>query len=242
MSAVNRILLLNKPHGTLSKFQDEQGRPTLASLVDLPGVYPVGRLDADSEGLLLLTDRKSLVEPLLLPGAKDKRYLVCVEGRPDESALQRLRDGVVLKDGSTLPARVREVGEPSWLWERVPPIRFRKSVPTAWLELVISEGRNRQVRRMTAAVGLPTLRLIRTGFGPLSLDGIAPGGWRDASPEEARWLLEWEARFVQQKRRRSGPPQSARPARSAEKPAASSKSRKVAKSSKKRRRPPRPRS
>lgn len=199
MAAANRILLLNKPFGVLSKFLDEQGRPTLASLVSVPDVYPVGRLDADSEGLLLLTDRKSLVEPLLIPGGKEKRYLVCVEGQPGEDALEKLRQGVTLKDGPTLPARVRLAEEPSWLWERHPPIRYRKSIPTCWLELVIKEGRNRQVRRMTAAVGFPTLRLVRLGFGPLSVEGLGSGQWREANPEERRWLLEWETRFKGEK-------------------------------------------
>jgi 23S rRNA pseudouridine2457 synthase len=190
-----RILVLNKPYGVLTKFSDIEGRPTLKDLVDVANVYPVGRLDADSEGLLLLTDRKSLVEPLLAPGAKEKRYLVCVEGLASEEGLARLREGVVLKDGPTLPARARLVEEPAWLWQRHPPIRYRKSIPTSWLELALREGRNRQVRRMTAAVGLPTLRLIRIGFGPVALGDLPSGAWREASPRERQALLAWESNF-----------------------------------------------
>lgn len=190
-----KILVLNKPYGVLSKFSDEQGRPTLKSLVDVPDVYPVGRLDADSEGLLLLTNRKSLVEPLLAPGGKEKRYLACVEGVPSESALLSLRQGVVLKDGPTLGTEARQVEEPGWLWKREPPIRFRKTVPTSWIELALREGRNRQVRRMTAAVGLPTLRLIRTHFGPVGLGELPLGQWREATEHEVMELLAWEASF-----------------------------------------------
>lgn len=192
-SPVNRILLFNKPHGVLTRFTDDQGRPNLSLFIDVPGVYPIGRLDADSEGLLLLTDRGSLVDPLLRPGGKSKRYLVCVEGEPTEEALQRLRRGVDLKDGKTLPAGARLVQEPDWLWERDPPIRFRKSIPTSWIELEIEEGRNRQVRRMTAAVGFPTLRLVRTGFGPVELGSLPLGQWRDASEAEFEALLALEA-------------------------------------------------
>lgn len=188
----DRILLLNKPHGVLSKFSDDQGRPTLKSFVDLLEVYPIGRLDADSEGLLLLTDRKSLVAPLLAPGGKTKRYLVCVEGVPSAEALERLRTGLLLKDGPTLPAQARQVTEPDWLWPRPVPIRYRKSVPTSWLEIAVREGRNRQVRRMTAAVGLPTLRLVRVGFGPIALGGLASGCWREVTAQEYGELIAWE--------------------------------------------------
>lgn len=188
-----RILVLNKPYGVLSKFTDPQGRPTLKTLIQVPDVYPVGRLDADSEGLLLLTDRGTLVEPWLRPGAKAKLYLVCVEGVPQPGALEQLRAGVQLKDGRTLPAQVRQVPTPDWLWEREPPIRFRKTVPTTWLELTLWEGRNRQVRRMTAAVGLPTLRLVRLAFGPVALGQLALGEWREASPQETAALLQGEA-------------------------------------------------
>jgi 23S rRNA pseudouridine2457 synthase len=183
-----RILLLNKPYGVLTRFSDAAGRNTLRGLVDVAGVYPVGRLDADSEGLLLLTDRASLVEPLLAPGKKEKRYLACLEGEIDEQALERLRHGVLLKDGPTRPARVRAVTQPEWLWPRQPPIRFRKAIPTCWIELALTEGRNRQVRRMTAAVGFPTLRLIRIGFGPLQLGELPLGQWREASDTERRAL------------------------------------------------------
>ncbi len=190
---MNRILLFNKPHGVLTRFTDDQGRPNLSDFISVPDVYPIGRLDADSEGLLVLTDRGSLVDPLLQPGGKAKRYLVCVEGTPNQAALQSLRNGLDLKDGRTLPARVRELSEPTWLWERDPPIRFRKSIPTAWLELEIREGRNRQVRRMTAAVGLPTLRLVRASFGPLELGELPLGQWRDATEEEFHTLVSLES-------------------------------------------------
>lgn len=196
---MNQILLFNKPHGVLTRFTDDGGRPNLSHFIEVPGVYPVGRLDADSEGLLLLTDRASLVDPLLRPGGKSKRYLVCVEGNPETPALEKLRTGVELKDGRTLPAEVREVAQPDWLWERDPPIRFRKTIPTSWLELEIREGRNRQVRRMTAAVGLPTLRLVRVSFGPLELGELPLGQWRRATPEECGALLALE-------RRRRAPP------------------------------------
>jgi 23S rRNA pseudouridine2457 synthase len=196
----DRILVLNKPYGTLSKFSDLQGRPTLKLLVDVPGVYPIGRLDADSEGLLLLTDRRTLVAPLLRPGSKDKTYLVCVEGTVTESALQSLRKGLTLSDGPTLPARATEVPPPDWLWERSPPIRYRRSIPTSWLELVLREGRNRQVRRMTAAVGLPTLRLIRVSFGPVCLGPLPSGCWREVTTEERAALLEMEGPAGTQKR------------------------------------------
>lgn len=193
---MGRILVVNKPYGVLSKFQDSQGRPTLKSLVEVPGVYPIGRLDADSEGLLLLTDRKSLVQPLLAPGGKEKTYLACVEGVSSEDALARLRHGVRLNDGLTLPARARAVDEPEWLWPRIPPIRDRKSIPTSWLELALREGRNRQVRRMTAAVGLPTLRLVRVSFGPVQLGELPSGQWREVSPVERAALLDLEREFA----------------------------------------------
>lgn len=209
-----RLIVFNKPMNVLTRFTDDNGRDTLASYIPVPGVYPVGRLDLDSEGLLLLTDRGSLVEPLTKPGAKEKRYLVCVEGTASEEQLEALRIGPQLKDGKCLPAQVECLdGEPEWLWPRVPPIRFRKSVPVSWLELTIREGRNRQVRRMTAAVGLPTLRLVRRSFGPIDLAGLGPGEWRDATFQEAESVLRLESRSwpsssresKKRRTRRSGP-------------------------------------
>lgn len=178
-------LVLNKPFGVLTKFTDTTGRPTLAGLVEVAGVYPAGRLDQDSEGLLVLTSEGWLQARISDPASHwPKTYLAQVEGVPDEEDLERLRKGVLLKDGLTRPAGARLVEEPAGLWPRDPPIRFRREIPTQWLELVITEGRNRQVRRMTAAVGHPTLRLIRWAVGPWSLDGLAPGQWRELTPAE----------------------------------------------------------
>lgn len=177
-----RLIVLNKPFDVLTQFNDDQGRATLKDFVAVPGVYPAGRLDRDSEGLLLLTNDGGLQAKIADPRHKlAKTYWVQVEGEPSAEQLQHLRDGVQLNDGPTLPAEARHLDEPG-LWPRNPPVRFRKSVPTSWLELVIREGRNRQVRRMTAAVGLPTLRLVRVRIGPWSLDGLLPGEWRDLSP------------------------------------------------------------
>ncbi len=181
---MSRVILLNKPFGVLSQFTDKglegSKRPTLSAFVDVPNVYPAGRLDRDSEGLLVLTDDGKLQAQIADPKfKKPKSYLVLVERIPDEDALRALREGVTLKDGKTRPAEVRRIDPPA-LWERTPPVRFRKSVPDCWLELTIREGRNRQVRRMTAAVGHPTLRLVRWSVGDWSLDGIEYGTWRDA--------------------------------------------------------------
>lgn len=175
-----RLILLNKPYEVLSQFSGDGVRRTLKDFVDVPGVYPAGRLDHDSEGLLLLTDDGRLQARIADPRHKlAKTYLVQVEGVADVAALDRLRAGVMLKDGPTLPAEVAAIEAPA-LWPRNPPVRFRKSVPDCWLQLTIREGRNRQVRRMTAAVGLPTLRLVRWQVGEWTLEGLAPGDWRDA--------------------------------------------------------------
>lgn len=182
-----RIILLNKPFQVLCQFTDAQGRPTLADYVPLPGVYAAGRLDYDSEGLVVLTDTGALQHRIADPRHKlAKTYWVQVEGEPTEAALRALASGVRLKDGPTLPAQARRLPEPQ-LWPRVPPIRERKAIPTAWIELTLREGRNRQVRRMTAAVGFPTLRLIRVAVGPWRLEGLAPGQWREGEiPPELR--------------------------------------------------------
>jgi len=175
------LIAFNKPFGVLCQFTDrsQPPRPTLAGFDLPPGVYPAGRLDADSEGLLLLTDDGGLGHRLTDPRHKQpKTYWVQVEGEPDEAQLQRLRDGLVLNDGPTRPAGARRIPAPS-IWPRDPPVRFRKTVPDSWLELVLREGRNRQVRRMTAAVGLPTLRLVRAAIGGYRLQELAPGAWRE---------------------------------------------------------------
>jgi 23S rRNA pseudouridine2457 synthase len=169
----SNLLLFNKPYGVLSQFTPEGRWRGLKDFIDLPGVYACGRLDADSEGLLLLTSDGILQARISNPRFKmEKTYLVQVEGTPDNAALRALRAGLHLNDGLTLPAKARLIDEPPGLWERTPPVRVRQNIPTAWLELCIAEGRNRQVRRMTAAVGLPCLRLIRSAIGPYTLSTI----------------------------------------------------------------------
>jgi len=179
------LIALNKPFNMMSQFSAHPTRATLADCVRVPGVYPAGRLDADSEGLLLLTDDGALQARIADPHHKlAKTYLAQVEGVPDAAALAALAAGVDLGDFRTLPAAARVVAEPGWLWTRDPPIRFRAAIPTTWIELQIREGKNRQVRRMTAAVGFPTLRLVRVGIGNLALPqlGLAPGAWCEIDP------------------------------------------------------------
>ncbi|QUT04746.1 pseudouridine synthase [Sphingobium phenoxybenzoativorans] len=183
--SVARLILFNKPYGMLSQFTDRgtmgSDRPTLSSAIDLPGIYPAGRLDMDSEGLLLLTGDGRLQAQIADPKFKmPKSYLVQVEGEIGEDSLAALRRGVQLKDGPTRPAEAERIDDPA-LWPRDPPVRFRKSVPDCWIRLTIGEGRNRQVRRMTAAVGHPTLRLVRWSIGEWTVDGLQPGAWREAA-------------------------------------------------------------
>ncbi|MBY5971231.1 pseudouridine synthase [Ferrimonas balearica] len=182
---MSRTILFNKPFGVLPQFTDRgtegSARPTLSDHIDLPGVYPAGRLDRDSEGLMVLTSDGRLQARISHPKFKlPKRYWAQVEGMPDDDALAALRAGVTLKDGLTRPAKVQRIEEPAGLWPRNPPIRVRQSVPDCWIALEITEGRNRQVRRMCAHVGHPCLRLIRAAIGPWELGDLAPGAWRDA--------------------------------------------------------------
>lgn len=179
--AMPRLILFNKPYGVICQFSGDGTRPTLKDFIDVPGVYAAGRLDTDSEGLLLLTDDGALQHRIADPRHKlPKTYLVQVEGEPDAAALALIRNGLDLGDFVTRPCEARLTSEPNWLWPREPPVRFRKSIPTAWLELVLREGKNRQVRRMTAKAGYPTLRLLRVAIGDYTLHGLAPGQWREA--------------------------------------------------------------
>lgn len=180
--AVSVLVALNKPFDVLTQFTDDQGRQTLKDFVDMPGIYPAGRLDRDSEGLLLLTNDGQWQARIADPKHKlAKTYWVQVEGLPSEDQLQQLRSGVRLKDGLTLPAAIEQIAEPA-LWPRHPPVRYRASIPTRWLSITIREGRNRQVRRMTAAVGLPTLRLVRVRIGDWTLGDLQPGQWQTLTP------------------------------------------------------------
>ena len=193
---MGRLILFNKPYGVLSQFTDKSmaasadgPRATLSGYIDVPAVYPAGRLDRDSEGLLILTGDGALQARISSPKHKmPKTYLAQVEGEPDAAALAALRRGVPLNDGPTRPATVRRI-DPPMLWDRDPPVRYRKSVPDSWIELTITEGRNRQVRRMTAAVGYPTLRLVRWRIGEWEIGDLAPGQWRETSRESSGGAL-----------------------------------------------------
>ena len=193
---MSHIYLFNKPYGVLTQFTDKEGRPVLADFIDIPAIYPAGRLDKDSEGLLLLTDDGKIQQAISDPSFKfPKTYHVQVEGIPGDEALDKLRAGIELKDGKTRPAQVSRIeGEPPGLWQRDPPVRFRASIPDCWLQIIIKEGRNRQVRRMTAAVGHPTLRLIRNAIGDFMLDGLLPGDLRQVSDEQVRQFVSGVAR------------------------------------------------
>jgi 23S rRNA pseudouridine2457 synthase len=175
---MNKLILFNKPYGVLSQFSDKDDSETLANYISVKNVYPAGRLDKDSEGLLLLTDDGKLQAQISHPKFKlAKTYWVQVEGLPTEKAVEQLGQGVMLKDGLTLPAKVKIIPEPK-IWPRIPPIRYRAHIPTTWLEIKITEGKNRQVRRMTAAVGYPTLRLIRYAVGSWNIESLKPGEWK----------------------------------------------------------------
>lgn len=188
---MSQIYLFNKPYGVLTQFTDSNHRPVLADYIDVPAIYPAGRLDKDSEGLLLLTDDGKLQQAISDPAFKlAKTYQVQVEGIPDDEVLEKLRAGVELKDGMTRPARVvRLEGEPAGLWQRNPPVRYRASIPDCWIELTIKEGKNRQIRRMTAAVGYPTLRLIRKAIGDFRLDYLMPGELKQVPVEEVEKFI-----------------------------------------------------
>lgn len=190
-TAATRLIALNKPYDVLTQFRDEQGRATLADFVPIPAIYPCGRLNRDSEGLLLLTNDGQLQARIASPRHKlPKTYWAQVEGTATQAQIAQLQRGVLLNDGMTRPAIARVMPEPNNLWPRTPPVRFRKTVPTSWLELTIREGRNRQIRRMTAAVGLPTLRLVRVQIGPWSVAGLLPGQWMELDATQWRKALD----------------------------------------------------
>lgn len=181
----DKYILLNKPYGVLPQFTDKSGRPTLKDIISCPNIYPVGRLDMDSEGLILLTNDAKLNNYLSSPKHKQpKTYLVQVEGLPNEKSLELLQKGIIIEGRKTLPSKVKIIDEPKNLWPRTKPIRFRKNIPTSWLEITIVEGRNRQVRKMTAAAGLPCLRLIRISIGPFELGDLKPGEFREINKKE----------------------------------------------------------
>ncbi len=185
---MSEVILFNKPYGVLSQFMAEAGHRGLADYIPLPGVYAAGRLDADSEGLLVLTADESLHFALANPrGKTEKVYWAQVEGEPDEASLKALESGLDLGDFRSLPCRARRIPAPPSLWERIPPIRVRRAIPTAWIELRLREGKNRQVRRMTARVGFPTLRLIRYAVGPWTIQGLPPGAWRRVVVDRRRF-------------------------------------------------------
>lgn len=186
---MHTYILVNKSYEVLTQFTDENGRATLKDLVPVPNIYPVGRLDYDSEGLVLLTDDKALQHRLSDPKFKiEKTYWAQVENIPDEAALQKLRTGIYLKNVKTAPAKASILMPEPTVWERSQPIRFRQNIPTTWLQITLTQGMNRQVRKMTAAVGFPTLRLIRVSIGPLRLDNLQPGEYRPLTPDEVKAL------------------------------------------------------